>query len=80
MHPGEKLPTKESGIVHENSKNADVMIVLGSSLSVSSDNSIPEETVEKGGKLVIVNVQKTPFDGSAHVRIFAKTDIVSILR
>ena len=55
------------------------MIVLGSSLRVTPANDIPEETVGAGGKLVIVNLQKTGMDKSAALRIFAKTDLVSLL-
>ena len=77
IHFGENLPEKALDLAYKNGKKADVMIVFGSSLRVSPANDIPEETVEKGGKLVIVNLQKTPLDGSAHLRIFAKTDLVS---
>ena len=77
IHFGEDLPEKSLDLAYKNGKKADVMIVLGSSLRVSPANAIPEETVEKGGKLVIVNLQKTPLDSSAHLRIFAKTDLVS---
>ena len=29
---------------------------------------------KEGGKMVIVNLQKTPFDHAAAVRVFARTD------
>jgi NAD-dependent SIR2 family protein deacetylase len=32
--------------------------------------------VKRGGKLVIINLQKTPYDSSAHLRIFAHCDHV----
>ena len=35
---------------------------------------MPQETVLKGGKFVIVNLQKTPLDALADLRIFAKVD------
>jgi len=62
-----------------NSETADLHIVLGSSLRVTPACQMPRETVKKGGKLVIINLQKTPLDPLANVRglrIFAKTDEV----
>ncbi|KAI6660693.1 hypothetical protein LOD99_10304 [Oopsacas minuta] len=76
IHFGENLPEKALALAYENGREADIMIVLGSSLRVSPANDVPEETVGKGGKLVIVNLQKTPLDGSAALRIFARTDLV----
>ena len=35
---------------------------------------MPAETVRKGGRLVVVNLQKTPLDNICHMRVFAKTD------
>lgn len=49
---------------------------IGSSLTVSPANDLPEETVRCGGKLVIINLQRTPLDRLAHLRIFARTDDV----
>ena len=79
IHFGENLPTKALELAYEHGKKSDVMIVLGSSLRVTPANDIPEETVGAGGKLVIVNLQKTGMDKSAALRIFAKTDLVSLL-
>ena len=42
--------------------NADLMLSLGSSLRVTPACDIPLEMVENGGKLVIVNLQKTPLN------------------
>jgi NAD-dependent SIR2 family protein deacetylase len=46
------------------------------SFQVSPANRIPEEVVSHGGKLVICNLQKTPLDSIATIRIFAKTDVL----
>ncbi len=43
-------------------ENADLMLVLGSSLVVQPAASIPVLTINAGGKLVIVNDQPTPLD------------------
>jgi len=61
---------------------ADVVLVLGSSLSVPTACDLPEECLEPrdgkpdGGKLVIVNLQRTPKDALASLRLFASCDDV----
>lgn len=61
---------------------ADLCVVLGSSLSVQSSCDLPEECLpprygkSSGGRLVIVNQQRTPKDGLASLRIFATCDEV----
>lgn len=62
----------ESGF--KNARKADLHLVLGSSLTVSPANRMPHETAINGGQLAIVNLQKTPLDDFAKLRIFAKTD------
>ncbi len=44
-------------------------------MNVQPAASYPLEPLRNGGKLVIVNLQKTPYDQLAAVRIFAKTDV-----
>eukprot|EP01105_Mastigella_eilhardi_P008434 TRINITY_DN2044_c0_g1_i2.p1 TRINITY_DN2044_c0_g1~~TRINITY_DN2044_c0_g1_i2.p1 ORF type:complete len:308 (-),score=91.20 TRINITY_DN2044_c0_g1_i2:161-1084(-) len=51
-------------------KEADLVIVLGSSLRVPCSCHIPKLAKQ----MVICNLQKTPYDASAAVRIFARTD------
>ena len=41
---------------------SDLCLCMGSSLRVTPAADIPLHTFEKGGKLVIVNLQKTPID------------------
>lgn len=48
---------------------------MGSSLTVSPANQIPEE-VGTAGSLVIVNLQKTPLDKVARIKINAMCDDV----
>ena len=48
---------------------------MGSSLTVTPAANIPEE-VGKKGKLIIVNLQKTPLDDRAFFRINAMCDEV----
>ncbi|GFH28659.1 NAD-dependent protein deacetylase SRT1, partial [Haematococcus lacustris] len=49
-------------------------LVLGSSLQISPANEIPLNTRSKGGELVIVNLQKTPQDGSATMLVRGRVD------
>mmetsp|Transcript_75173 Transcript_75173/g.220369 ORF Transcript_75173/g.220369 Transcript_75173/m.220369 type:complete len:308 (+) Transcript_75173:76-999(+) len=61
---------------------ADLVVVLGSSLSVQTACDLPEECLAprdskpEGGRLVIVNLQRTPKDPLASLRIFAACDDV----
>jgi len=61
-------------LAFEHAQKADLHLVLGSSLTVSPANQMPEDTANKDGKLVICNLQKTPKDKLAHLRIYSKTD------
>lgn len=52
---------------------ADVCLAMGSSLTVTPAADIPK-TVGENGKLIIVNLQKTPLDDFAYVRVNALCD------
>lgn len=75
IHFKENLPQAALESAFANAEKADLCIVLGSSLTVSPACLVPKE-VTKHGKLVIVNLQTTPQDNLAHLRIWAKTDQV----
>ena len=62
---GEALP--QDAIFHaiEESRKADLMIVLGSSLVVQPAAGLPERTLRAGGKVVIINDQATHIDDRA---------------
>lgn len=83
----ESLPEipMEKGFKHAN--KADLCLVLGSSLTVSpacempgncalNSNLLLETVAKNGNNLVICNLQKTPYDSDACLRIFGKTDDV----
>jgi len=74
IHFGESLPKEYLKRATEHSQNADLCIVLGSSLTVSPANELPQLTKEKGGKVCIVNLQTTIYDSTVDLRIFSKTD------
>lgn len=73
---GQNLPERPLELAYENSQSADIHLVLGSSLRVSPACDMPKITKKKGGKLVIVNLQKTPLDKYADIRIYGKCDDV----
>lgn len=49
----------------EHTDRADLAIVMGSSLKVGPACDMPVKVAKNGGKLVIINLQRTPFDGRA---------------
>ena len=59
---GEPLDAEVLGQSDAEARKADLMIVLGSSLTVYPAAGLPEITLRKGGRLVIVNADPTPLD------------------
>lgn len=53
---------------------ADVMLCLGSSLRVNPACEMVGETARHGGKVVIVNLQKTPYDDVAAMVVHSKIE------
>lgn len=65
---GEALPQMTfHAAVHEAS-HADLLLCLGTSLTVHPAAGLPEYTLRAGGKVVIVNNQPTPLDSHAAMR------------
>ncbi len=69
---GQALPEKDLRLSFEHSRKSDLFVVLGSSLVVTPAASMPEEALKSGGKLVIINQGKTPFDARAYLRFHEK--------
>jgi NAD-dependent deacetylase len=65
---GENLPADALRKAVDESQKADLMLVLGTSLTVYPAASMPEYTLRSGGKIVIVNNMPTPLDGRAALR------------
>lgn len=68
---GESLPTdalQQSALMAD---QADLLIVLGSSLQVHPAASLPERTLRAGGRVAIINQGATPYDAKASVAIAA---------
>lgn len=59
----------------EEAEKADLCLAMGSSLTVTPAAHIPKE-VSKKGKLIIVNLQATPLDKYAYLRINGLCDDV----
>lgn len=57
---GEMLPNLDNAIYE--SKRADLILTVGSSLQVSPANMLPQYCLNRGGKLVIVNFMSTHLD------------------
>lgn len=66
---GESLPAQAFRVAEQKSEQADLFIVLGSSLTVSPANIFPMIAVENGAKLVIINHDPTPYDAYADLII-----------
>lgn len=66
---GEMLPEEPFLAAERESKNADLFIVLGSSLSVTPANFFPIQAKENGASLVIINMEPTELDGMADLVI-----------
>jgi NAD-dependent deacetylase len=62
---GEALPADALRQAVTESQKADLMLVLGTSLTVHPAASMPEYTLRSGGEIVIVNNMPTPQDSRA---------------
>ena len=65
---GESLPDEAFARSQELAMRADVMLVLGTSLTVFPAAGLPRLTLQRGGKVFIVNAQSTPLDEFAVAR------------
>ncbi|CAG9327388.1 unnamed protein product [Blepharisma stoltei] len=72
---GENLDADVIDRGFRNGAEADLCLAMGSSLRVTPAVNIPED-VSNHGRLVIVNLQKTPLDGRAALQIHAFCDTV----
>ncbi|MDR1574952.1 MAG: NAD-dependent deacetylase, partial [Treponema sp.] len=65
---GESLPAEALRRATAEAQQADLMLVLGTSLTVYPAAAMPDYTLRNGGKLIIVNNMPTPLDRSAVMR------------
>lgn len=74
---GEQLPIRVLNQAMEQARNCDLILVAGSSLTVTPAADIPFLAVENGAKAIIVNLQPTSFDPLADVVIH--DDVTKVL-
>jgi NAD-dependent deacetylase len=74
---GEQLPIRVFNQAMEEARRCDLILVAGSSLTVTPAADIPFLAVKSGAKAIIVNLQPTGFDDLAEVAILG--DVVDIL-
>jgi NAD-dependent deacetylase len=65
---GELLPEAPLAAAMALAREADLMLVLGTSLVVHPAASLPQLTLRAGGRIVIVNAGDTPYDNRAALR------------
>ena len=70
---GEPMPQAEMREAFELARQADVVIVVGSSLVVHPAADIPPAALGSGARMIVVNVEPTPLDELADVVIHGKS-------
>ncbi|KAJ7523565.1 hypothetical protein O6H91_18G054200 [Diphasiastrum complanatum] len=70
------LPSTELYLAEKHSKEADLVLCLGTSLQITPACNLPLKALRSGGKLVIVNLQGTPKDKKATLLIHGRVDEV----
>ncbi|XP_019447065.1 PREDICTED: NAD-dependent protein deacetylase SRT1 [Lupinus angustifolius] len=70
------LPSKEMDPAEKHCKQADIVLCLGTSLQITPACNLPLKALRGGGKVVIVNLQKTPKDKKASLVIHGLADKV----
>ncbi|CAL5202342.1 unnamed protein product [Lathyrus oleraceus] len=70
------LPPKEMNPAEKHCKQADIVLCLGTSLQITPACNLPLKALRGGGKVVIVNLQKTPKDKNASLVIHGFSDKV----
>lgn len=72
---GEQLDHQLLNKAYQDMAEADLVIILGSSLTVQPAAGLPMAAYYHGGKLVIVNADETPLDRYASLRFFDLKDV-----
>jgi NAD-dependent protein deacetylase/lipoamidase len=81
---GEPMPARAVQEAFELARNADVMLVVGSSLVVHPAADIPLVALRSGARLIVVNAEPTPLDAQAEVVIHGRSgevlpEVVSLI-
>ena len=70
---GEPMPADAINEAFELARQADVMLVVGSSLVVYPAADVPIVALRSGARLIVVNAEPTPFDRFAEVVIHGRS-------
>ena len=70
---GEPMPVAAINEAYELARQADVMLVVGSSLVVYPAAEVPLVAVRSGARMIVVNAEPTPFDTFAEVVILGRS-------
>jgi NAD-dependent deacetylase len=70
---GEPMPQPAIQEAFDLARNADVILVVGSSLVVYPAAEVPLIAVRSGARMVVVNAEPTPFDRLAEVVIHGRS-------
>ena len=77
VHFGENLIEDQLERAMLHSQQCDLALVMGTSMRVSPACNLPKHSYKHNdGHLVIINLQKTPFDDFCSIRFWARTDVV----
>ena len=68
---GDALPERELGLAAEHARRADVMLALGSSLTVEPAASLVRLALRAGARVALVNRGETPYDDVVALRSWA---------
>ena len=68
---GDPLPHTEYELAEHHARNCDLMLVLGSSLTVQPASLLVGMALRSGARVVLVNRGETPYDGVATLRVRA---------
>lgn len=69
---GQPMPFEETKEAETRSRLSDLFIVIGSSLVVQPAALMPLYATEGGAKLVIINMENTPYDRNADLILYGK--------
>jgi NAD-dependent deacetylase len=68
---GDPMPQGELTLAEEHARRCDLMLALGSSLTVQPAASLVGRALRSGARVVLVNKGKTPYDRKATLRVWA---------
>ena len=72
---GEQLPFQTLLQAEQDAKECEVMVVVGSSLTVTPASMLPQIAIQGGAKVIVVNLQRTYIDSAAEVVLNEKIEI-----